>query len=202
MPQPKTPRSSSSSSRARKPAASSSRSAASKRSTSATPKATRAPAARSAQASEQAAHANLAALRDTLRRGVVLTADGIKAAMDDAVRHGRLTRKDATALTKSLVAAGRSQADGFRGDLEQVIGKGRSRATQSSSRVLREVDRARRRVGVGSSFPISLYDELNATQVRDQLTDLTRAELRKVRDYERRHANRKSVLGALERKLK
>jgi hypothetical protein len=131
----------------------------------------------------------------------VLTADGLKGALDDAVRRGRLTRKDATELSKALMATGRSQAEGFRADLEQVVGQGRSRASQSGDRVLREVDRARRRVGVGPAFPISLYDELNASQVQQRLADLTRAELRKVRDHERRNANRKSVVGAIEKKL-
>ena len=42
--------------------------------------------------------ANLTALRDTLRKGVVLTADGVKATLDDAVKRGRITRKDATEL--------------------------------------------------------------------------------------------------------
>jgi len=150
---------------------------------------------------EDALRANVAALRDALRKGVVLTADGVKAAMDDAVERGRLTRKDATELTQSLLSAGRSQADGLRSDLEQLLGRGRASAAHSGDRVLREVDRARRRVGVGPSFPISLYDQLNAAQIQGRLNDLTPAQLRKVRDYERRHDNRKSVLGAIEKKL-
>jgi predicted lipid-binding transport protein (Tim44 family) len=190
---------------ARKPAAATARKPAAKRSTAksngtATRATTRA-AATAAASTEHAAHANLTALRDILRRGVVLTTEGLKSALDDAVTRGRLTRKDATELSKALLSTGRSQADGFRADLEHVVGKGRSRAAQSSDRVLREVDRARRNVGVGPSFPISLYDELNASQIQQRLGDLTRAQIRKVRDHERRNANRKSVLGAIEKKL-
>jgi hypothetical protein len=219
MPQPKSSRSSSSrssASRARKPAAAKSTPAAKR--TTATPAAKRTTAKRSTAAkpatrraatqtkaaattSEEAVHANLTALRDHLRKGVVLTTDGVKAAMDDAVKRGRLTRKDATELSRHLLSTGRAQADSFRSDLEQVLGAGRTRAAKSSDRVLREVDRARRRAGVGSAFPITLYDELNASQVQSRLTDLTKAQLRKVRDYERRHGNRKSVLGAIEKKL-
>jgi polyhydroxyalkanoate synthesis regulator phasin len=226
MPQPK---SGSSSSRARKPAAKRSSTAAkpaAKRSAASKPaaKSTTAKAAASrpgakrktaakrttaakqatataASTSQDAAQANLTALRDTLRKGVVLTADHVKSTLDDAVKRGRITRKDATELSQALMGAGRAQADGFRADLEQLLGKGRSRAAASSDRVLREVDRARRRVGVGPSFPISLYDDLNATQVQSRLGDLTPAQLRKVRDYEKRHDNRKSVLGAIEKKL-
>jgi polyhydroxyalkanoate synthesis regulator phasin len=205
MPQPKSPRSSSS--RAGKPAAKSAASKpAAKRSAAKKPAAKRATTTRatatSASASrEDAVRANLTALRDTLRKGVVLTAEGVKATLDDAVTRGRITRKDATELSQSLLSAGRSQAEGFRSDLEQLLGHGRSRAALSSDRVLQEVDRARRRVGVGSSFPITLYDELNAPQIVSRLKDLTPAQLRKVRDHEKRHDNRKSVLSAIEKRL-
>ena len=229
MPQPKSSRSSSS--RVRKPAAggkqTAKRAAASKpaaRSAASRPAAKRGgakPAAKRAAASktaarraaskpaaaakaggmEEAVQANLTALRDMLRKGVVLSADGVKATLDDAVKRGRITRKDATELSQSLLSSGRAQADGFRSDLEQLLGRGRSQALQSSDRVLREVDRARRRVGVGSSFPITLYNELTAPQVVARLKDLTPAQLRKVRDHEKRHDNRKSVLSAIEKKL-
>ena len=201
MPQPKSPRSSSS--RASKPAAkrSAARKPTAKRATTSrasTPRraATSAPASR-----EDAVRANLTALRDTLRKGVVLTAEGVKATLDDAVKRGRITRKDATELSHSLLSAGRSQAEGFRSDLEQLLGHGRDRAALSSDRVLQEVDRARRRVGVGPSFPITLYDELNASQIVSRLKDLTPAQLRKVRDHEKRNDNRKSVLSAIEKQL-
>jgi len=42
---------------------------------------------------------------------------------------------------------------------------------------------------------------LTAAQVQSRLDDLTPAQLRKVRDYERRNANRKSVLNAIEKAL-
>jgi hypothetical protein len=214
MPQPKSSRSTSSrssSSRARKPAAATKPAAkratakrTATRSSTAAKSTTRRAATQTktaASTSEEAARANLSALRDHLRKGVVLTTDGLKSAMDDAVKRGRLTRKDATELTQHLLASGRTQADGFRSDLEHLLGAGRSRAARSSDRVLREVDRVRRRAGVGPSFPITLYDELNASQVQTRLKDLTPAQLRKVRDYERRHQNRKSVLGAIEKRL-
>ena len=210
MPQPKSPRSSSS--RARKPAAKSAaskpaakrspaRKPAAKRATTSRASTTRTAATSVPASREDAVRANLTALRDTLRKGVVLTAEGVKATLDDAVKRGRITRKDATELSQSLLSAGRSQAEGFRSDLEQLLGHGRSRAALSSDRVLQEVDRARRRVGVGPSFPITLYDELNAPQIVSRLKDLTPAQLRKVRDHEKRHDNRKSVLTAIEKQL-
>jgi hypothetical protein len=54
---------------------------------------------------------------------------------------------------------------------------------------------------VGPSFPILGYDDLTAAQVQSRLDGLSPAELRKVRDYEKRNANRKSVLDAVQSKL-
>jgi len=67
--------------------------------------------------------------------------------------------------------------------------------------VSREIDRARRAAGIPPSFPIFGYDDLTAAQVQARLGELNPPELRKVRDYERRNANRKSVLAAIEQKL-
>jgi polyhydroxyalkanoate synthesis regulator phasin len=150
----------------------------------------------------ESARVQLTQLRDHLRRGVIVTTGSLKEVMDDAVKRGQITRKDATALSQAIVSTGRAQADGFRAGVEQLLGKGTSRAAQSGDVALREVDRARRAVGVGPTFPITLYDSLSAAQIQKRLNDLTPAELRKVRDYEKRNQNRKSVQGAIERKLK
>ena len=62
--------------------------------------------------------------------------------------------------------------------------------------VIREV---RRVTGGGEDeFPIDDYDDLTAAQIVSQLGDLDAVGLRRVRDYERRNANRKTVLAAVE----
>jgi hypothetical protein len=63
------------------------------------------------------------------------------------------------------------------------------------------IGRVVRATGFGPSFPISGYDDLNASEVESRLDDLTPAQLRKVRDHERRNAKRKTVLRAIESKL-
>jgi polyhydroxyalkanoate synthesis regulator phasin len=148
--------------------------------------------------------ANLGVLRERLVSSLTLTTDRLQDAVDDAVRRGRMTRKDAEELLSTLVSAGRAQTEALVADVEQLLGRGtgvRVRAAQDAGdAVLRTVDRARRRVGVGA-FPISGYDDLTAPQVAKRLADLTPAQLRKVRDHERRHGARKTVLAAIERKL-
>ena len=57
------------------------------------------------------------------------------------------------------------------------------------------------RAGFECGLKIAGYDDLTAAQVASRLDDLEPAELREVRSYERRNANRKTVLAAVERKL-
>jgi polyhydroxyalkanoate synthesis regulator phasin len=128
------------------------------------------------------------------REVVVLTRDRVQEAVDDAVERGRMTRNDATALVTALFERGRTQTDELIAQLEAVV-------TGTPTRIVREVDRARRATGIGSNFPIAGYDDLTAAEVGERLGDLSPPELRKVRDYERRNANRKSVLQNIERKL-
>jgi hypothetical protein len=140
----------------------------------------------------------LAGLRDALTKSVMLTGDRIQEVVDDAVRRGRMTRTDAEDLVQRLITLGRQQTEDVISDLEQLLGRG---ASTGGDRVLRHVDKARRAVGIGT-FPILGYDDLSAGQITERLNDLTPAQLRKVRDHEKRNANRKTVLGAIERKLK
>ncbi|HET9740536.1 MAG TPA: hypothetical protein VFP78_20665 [Solirubrobacteraceae bacterium] len=122
---------------------------------------------------------------------LLLTRERIQEVLDDAVARGRMTRDDASELLAELVRRGRRSTD----DLVDGL------ASLPPDRVMREVDRARRAAGLGSSFPITGYDELTAAKVIDHLEGLSPAELRAVRDHERRNANRKSVLSAIERRL-
>jgi hypothetical protein len=148
---------------------------------------------------------------------VMLTRDRIEETVEEAVSRGSMTRDAAQDLVAGLVERGRRQTSDVLSDLEQLLGRGRgtdvaararrqvgdatARARDAGDQVLVQADRARRVAGVGPSFPILNYDDLTASQVQSRLGTLTPAELRKVRDYERRNANRKSVLDAIETKL-
>jgi polyhydroxyalkanoate synthesis regulator phasin len=141
---------------------------------------------------------------------VVLSRERIQEVLDDAAERGRVTRSDANELVAELVSRGRQQTDQLLSDAERLLGRGRqqigaatmrARRSESLDLLLRSADRARRTVGAGQSFPILGYDELTAAQVQGRLDGLSPAELRKVRDYERRHANRKSVLAAIDKQL-
>jgi polyhydroxyalkanoate synthesis regulator phasin len=141
---------------------------------------------------------------------LVLTRERIQETLDDAASRGRLTRKDANELVAELVRRGRSGGDEVASGVEGLLSKGREqigsatkRAARSEpvDRIVRGADRARRAAGVGSSFPISAYADLKVPQVQARLKELSKPELRKVLTYERKHANRKSVVGAIEKSL-
>jgi polyhydroxyalkanoate synthesis regulator phasin len=125
---------------------------------------------------------------------VVVTRERLQEVLDDAVQRGRMTRSDATDLMADIIQRGRAATEELLADVDQRLGS-------PADRVRREVDRARRATGIGATFPISGYESLTAAQVQARLEDLTPAQLRKVRDYERRNANRKTVLAAIESRL-
>jgi polyhydroxyalkanoate synthesis regulator phasin len=225
MPQPKKSGSSGRRSSARKTAT---RKPAASRSAGKRPAAAQAPRAKPSADGAQAREAQhredqllvaIASLRDVLSKGVVITGERLQEIVDETVKRGRMTRQDAEELVQNLVAVGRRQSQDALAEIEGLVGRsaketrrqarGRvksvgaaARRTPGTDRALRTVDRVRRAAGLGHAFPIIGYDDLTAAQVRERLGDLNPAELRKVRDHERRNANRKSVLTAIERKLR
>jgi polyhydroxyalkanoate synthesis regulator phasin len=141
---------------------------------------------------------------------VLLSRERIQATLDDAAERGRVTRGDANELVAELFRRGRQQTDDLLEDVEGLVGRGReqlesatklARRSPPVDRLVRGADLARRSVGVGSPFPISGYDELTVGQISQRLPGLSAPQLRQLRDYERRHANRKSVLAAVEKLL-
>jgi polyhydroxyalkanoate synthesis regulator phasin len=142
---------------------------------------------------------------------VMLSRERIQQTLDEAAERGRMTRSDANELVIELIRRGRQQTDELLADVERLVGRRRAqfdsarrRARQSEplDQLVRVADRARQSVGAGSPFPIAGYDEMTASQVNSRLADLSRPQLRRVRDYESRHANRKSVLDAIDRALR
>jgi polyhydroxyalkanoate synthesis regulator phasin len=161
--------------------------------------------------------------RDSLERSLTISRDRLQEVVDDAVSRGRMQRRDAEKMVSDLVSRSRRQTSSLLRELERVAEQARkdlrgraaparrqaSRAARRAGRAARdaadrplaEADRLRRRTGLPARFPITAYDQLTAAQVKARLADLTPADLRKVRDYEKRNRNRKGVIKAIEGKL-
>jgi polyhydroxyalkanoate synthesis regulator phasin len=119
-------------------------------------------------------------------------------------------RESGGAVSQPRRTAGRA-ADRARRELEdaserarQEVGSraesARKRAVGAVDQPLASADRVRRRARV-PGLPITAYDQLSIRQIDSRLAELTRDELRKVRDYEQQHKARKGLLRALDRKL-
>jgi polyhydroxyalkanoate synthesis regulator phasin len=164
------------------------------------------------------AEQSVQAFRDALEKSVTISRERLQEVVDDAVKRGRMTRGDAEDIVSRLLTRGRDQADDLRNQLERVLSQireapdrarqevggraksARKRAVGAVEGPLASADRVRRRARV-PGFPITAYDDLSARQIDRRLQDLSRTELRKVRDYERKNKARKGVLRSVDRKL-
>ena len=91
-------------------------------------------------------------------------------------------------------------AEWLRDTLDAAVRRGRM-TRDDATELLAELLRGRR-PDEPEPFPIEGYDDLTAAQLIERVKGLEPDELRRVRDYERRNANRKTVLSALEQRLK
>jgi hypothetical protein len=149
---------------------------------------------------------NVGAVREIVMKSVLapvnamlITRKHLEEVIEDAVKRGRMTRDDAQQMMQTLLQRSARQTDDFLSDLERLLGRGRALEPSTTGQGGKKKQRPRR---PSSSLPIASYDELSAAAVQDHLDGLTPAELRRLRDYERRNANRKTVLDAIERKLR
>ena len=77
-------------------------------------------------------------------------------------------------------------------------------ATRNAERVT-DMTRMTTATGVASvngGFPIASYDELNVSEIVDQLDILSVEQLRTVREYEKRNKNRETLIEQIDRKIK
>jgi polyhydroxyalkanoate synthesis regulator phasin len=164
------------------------------------------------------AEQSVQAFRDALEKSITISRERLQEVVDDAVRRGRMTRGDAEEMVGKLVSRGREQAEDLIGQLERLLSQVREvpdrarqgvgdRAEQARQRAVGAVDRPlagadrMRRAARVPGFPITAYDQLSIRQIDRRLQELSRQQLRKVRDYERRNKARKGVLRAVDRKL-
>ncbi len=164
------------------------------------------------------AEQSVQAFRDALEKSITISRDRLQEVVDDAVRRGRMTRGDAEEMVGRLATRGREQAEDLLSQLDGVLSQVREvpdrakqevggRAEQARKKTvaavdkpLASVDRVRRGARV-PGFPITAYDQLSIRQIDRRLQELSRQELRRVRDYERENKARKGLLRALDRKL-
>jgi polyhydroxyalkanoate synthesis regulator phasin len=182
----------------------------------------RAPSAGRGDKSVQAFREALESSRGALEDNLTLSRDRIQEVVDDAVERGRITRGDANELVSTLVSRGREASENLMRDIERLLEQARRevetraaparrQATRAAGRVgrsvrdaadrpLAEADKLRRRTGAPGPA-ITGYEQLTAAQIKTRLSDMTKADLRKVRTQEKRGKNRKGILDSIDKQL-
>ena len=115
------------------------------------------------------------------------------------VREIRHQAESNRALTRELVERAEMQRDTFR----TLVGESVDAYTDLLYAPLAYYKQGLRHVESESAgFPIASYDELNVEEIGDRLDGMTAAEIRTVREYEKRNKNRETLIEQFDRKLK
>lgn len=146
--------------------------------------------------------------RASLEKSVTVSRERLQEVLDDAVDRGRMTRRDAEAVVSELLDKGRRQRDLLLDELER-LGKQLGKQSEKVARQARDVTekplaKAERKLRSRrpAPFPIADYDDLTATEVRKCLVDLNAEQLRAVREREENGKARKTVLSAIESRIR
>ena len=159
---------------------------------------------------------------DAVKRGR-MTRDDANELVSKLVARSRKESKELVKELEALLEQARKGVEKRTREAQRRTTKARRRVEQETSKAQRQVkaaagkaargvrdateeplaraDAARRRAGVGPSFPITGYDELTAAQIGHRLGDLSKPELRKVRTHEKNGKGRKSILDKIDKAL-
>ena len=122
--------------------------------------------------------------------------------LDGAVREVRHQAESNRSLTQELV----ERAEQQRGAYQTLVGQSveaymdllyapLSYYKQGLRVVEGEIDHA-------ASFPIANYDEQNVAEISKHIDGLSAAQIREIREYEKRNKNRETLIDQFDRKLK
>jgi hypothetical protein len=118
---------------------------------------------------------------------------------DGTAREIRHQAESNRALTQELVERAENQRDAF----QTLVGESVDAYTDLLYAPLAYYKQGLRLVeSEFVRFPIAGYDELNVREIGDRLDSLSAAEIRTVREYEKRNKNRESLIEQFDRKLR
>lgn len=169
---------------------------------------------------------NLRALQGALEHSVTIQRARLQEIMDDLVARGTLTSAEAESVVSRLLASSRDYSAALLSVLDSVMTEARKAvgsgvaagvagvapAVATAGKLAGTVMQAPRRAGRSAKAeprptatrpadPIDGYDALTVAEIRPQLSGLTAADLKRVRDQEVSGKNRKSLLAEIDRLL-
>jgi hypothetical protein len=118
--------------------------------------------------------------------------------VDDSIKELRSQVESNRAITQELV----DRAERQRGAFRTLVEESADAYVDLLYTPLAYFRQGLRLVETGGGFPIPNYDELNVEEVKGALDGLTAAQIREVREYEKRNKNRETLIEQFDRKLK
>jgi hypothetical protein len=137
--------------------------------------------------------------------------------VDSWTREVRHQAESNRAMTQELIERAEAQRDAFQTLVEESVDaymdfvyapfsyyKQGLRLVEDNVRQVTEIAREANREVAREviSFPIAGYDNLNVDEITKKLDGLSAAQLREVRDYEKKNKNRETLIEQFDRKLK
>ena len=121
--------------------------------------------------------------------------------VDASIKEVRSQAEANQALTQEMVERAEGQREAFRTLFEESVDAYVDLAYAPFA-YFRQGLRLVEAEVIGGGFPISDYDELNVEEVKGTLDGLTAAQIREVREYEKRNKNRETLIEQFDGKLK
>jgi hypothetical protein len=121
--------------------------------------------------------------------------------VDDSIKELRVQVESNRALSQELVERAEKQREAFQTLLEESVDAYMD-LLYTPFAYYRQGLRLVETEVIGDGFPIPNYDDLNVEEVNGMLEGLTAAQIREVREYEKRNKNRETLIEQFDRKLK
>jgi hypothetical protein len=121
--------------------------------------------------------------------------------VDSSIKEIRHQAESNWAMTQELVDRAERQREAFQTLLEESVDAYMDLAYAPFS-YFRQGLRLVETEVIGGGFPIAGYDELNVEEIKDRVDGLSAAQIREIREYEKRNKNRETLIEELDRKLK
>jgi hypothetical protein len=125
----------------------------------------------------------------------------VQEVFDGTVQEVRHQAESNRAVTQELVERAEKQRDAFQTLVEESVDAYMD-LVYAPFAYYRQGLRLVESGANGGGFPIADYDELNVAEISERLEGLTAAQIREVREYEKRNKDRDTLIDQLDRKLK
>jgi hypothetical protein len=121
--------------------------------------------------------------------------------VDDSIKELRSQAESNWAMTQELVERAERQREAFQTLLEESVNAYVDLVCAPFAYFRQGLRLVEGEVS-GVGFPIPNYDEMNVAEIRERLDGLTAAQIREIREYEKRNKNRETLIEQFDRKLK